>query len=376
MRTGGTDFQDEIELQLGARNPLTRGVSSSFDPMNKISYLMERKESRLISSLFTLRGLLVLSLLGFGYPVYGEDALLSGIRQLTYDGRRSGEGYFSPEGNALVFQSERDAANPFYQIFVLDLESGDSHRVSPGLGKTTCAFFQPGSDRLLFASTHLDPLALEKQTAELEFRASGKERRYSWDYDETMDIFSAKREGGDYRQLTTTKGYDAEGAYSPDGSLIVFSSLRDAFPLTSLSPEAQKRYEVDPAYYGEIYIMKADGSDQRRLTTTPGYDGGPFFTPDGKRIVWRRFNEEGLIANVFTMKIDGSDVRQITDFESMAWAPYFHPSGDYAIFTSNKLGFENFELYLVDAAGKHEPVQVSFSDGFDGLPVFSPSGTA
>ncbi|MDA7510778.1 M28 family peptidase [Verrucomicrobia bacterium] len=337
---------------------------------------MKRKETRLISTLFTFRGFLTLSLLGLVSPVCGEDALLSGIRQLTYDGRRSGEGYFSPEGNALVFQSERDVANPFYQIFVLDLESGDSHRVSPGMGKTTCAFFQPGSDRLLFASTHLDPKTLEKQTKELEFRASGKERRYSWDYDESMDIFSAKREGGDYRQLTTAKGYDAEGAYSPDGSLIVFSSLRDAYPLASLSAEDQKRYEMDPAYYGEIYIMKADGSEQRRLTMTPGYDGGPFFTPDGKRIVWRRFDEEGLIANVFTMKIDGSDVRQITDFKSMAWAPYFHPSGRYAIFTSNKLGFENFELFIVDAAGKHEPVQVSFSDGFDGLPVFSPNGKA
>ena len=337
---------------------------------------MKRKETRLISSLFSLRGWLILSLLGLARPVSGEDALLSGIRQLTYDGRRSGEGYFSPDGNALVFQSERDAANPFYQIFVLNLESGDSHRVSPGRGKTTCAFFQPGTDRLLFASTHLDSSALDKQKAELEFRASGKERRYSWDYDETMDIFSARREGGDYRQLTTAKGYDAEGAYSPDGSLIVFSSLRNAFPLTSLSSEDQKRYEVDPAYFGEIYIMNADGSEQRRLTTTPGYDGGPFFTPDGRRIVWRRFDKDGLIANVFTMKTDGSDVRQLTDFKSMAWAPYFHPSGEYAIFTSNKLGFENFELYIVDAAGKHEPVQVSFSDGFDGLPVFSPSGKA
>lgn len=335
---------------------------------------MDMKEISLLPFLSALRGLLVLSLLGHLPSALGNDAVLTGVRQLTYDGLRSGEAYFSPDGKALVFQSERDASNPFYQIFVLDLESGDSHRVSPGLGKTTCSFFQPGSDRLLFASTHLDPKALEKQQVELEFRASGKERRYSWDYDETMDIFSAKREGGDYRQLTTAKGYDAEGAYSPDGRLIVFSSLRNAFPLESLSAENRKRHEVDPSYFGEIYIMNADGSEQRRLTNSPGYDGGPFFTPDGKRIVWRRFDEAGLIANVFTMNIDGTDVRQITDFKSMAWAPYFHPSGDYAIFTSNKLGFENFELYIVDAMGEREPIQVSHSEGFDGLPVFSPDG--
>ncbi len=120
--------------------------------------------------------------------------------------------------------------------------------------------------------------------------------------------------------------------------------------------------------------MDADGSNQRRLTSTPGYDGGPFFSPDGKRIIWRRFDKTGAIADIYTMKIDGSDVRQITNFKSMSWAPFFHPTGQYIIFTSNKLGFSNFELYLVDAAGEHEPVRVTFTEGFDGLPTFSPDG--
>jgi Tol biopolymer transport system component len=75
------------------------------------------------------------------------------------------------------------------------------------------------------------------------------------------------------------------------------------------------------------------------------------------------------------MKLDGSDQRQITDFGSMSWAPYFHPSGEYIIFASNKLGFENFELFIVDAEGRKEPVRVTYSDGFDGLPVPSPDGT-
>ena len=74
------------------------------------------------------------------------------------------------------------------------------------------------------------------------------------------------------------------------------------------------------------------------------------------------------------MRLDGSGLRRLTNFDSMSWAPYFHPSGAYVIFTSNKLGFSNFELYLVDAMGRHEPVQVTATDGFDGLPVFSPDG--
>jgi Tol biopolymer transport system component len=303
-----------------------------------------------------------------------EPQFLSNVRQLTFEGRRSGEGYFAPDGHQLIFQSEREPGNPFYQIYILDLESGDTHRVSPGSGKTTCAFFRPGSDEVLFASTHLDPEAKAKQKAELDFRASGKEKRYSWDYDEHMDIFSARQDGSQIRRLTKTEGYDAEGSYSPDGRKIVFCSLRDAFPLSKLSAEDRKRFETDPAFFGEIYIMDSDGGNQQRLTRSPGYDGGPFFSPDGKRIIWRRFNDTGVVADVYTMDLQGKDVHRVTDFGSMSWAPYYHPSGRYIIFTSNKFGFSNFELFLADAEGKHEPVRVTDTDGFDGLPVFSPNG--
>ena len=305
----------------------------------------------------------------------GQARFLSRARQLTFEGRRSGEGYFSPDGQALVFQSERQEDNPFYQIHLLDLTRGDSHRVSPGLGKTTCAFFRPGTDQVLFASTHLDPEARAKQEAELAFRATGKSRRYSWDYDPMMDIFASHRDGSGLTRLTDAPGYDAEAAYSPDGSKIVFCSLRPAYPTHRLSAQKLKRLETDPAWFGDIYIMNADGSGVKRLTDTPGYDGGPFFSPDGQRIIWRRFTEDGLTADIHTMNLDGGGVRRLTDFNSMAWAPFYHPSGSYVIFTSNKHGFANFELFIVDVEGRHEPVRVTTADGFDGLPVFSPDGT-
>ena len=325
---------------------------------------------------WVLAGAIVAGAPGLAAPgQVGEERFLSHTRQLLFEGRRSGEGYFSPDGRMLIFQSEREPANPFYQIYTLDFETGDTVRVSPGIGKTTCAFFRPGSDEVLFASTHLDPEAVAKQKAELEFRASGRQRRYSWDYDEQMDIFMARRDGSNLRQLTHTRGYDAEASFSPDGKLIVFCSLRDAYPTNKLSPAELKHFETDPSWFGEIYLMNADGSNVRRLTRTPGYDGGPFFSPDGKRILWRRFTEKGDTADVFTMNLDGADVRRLTEFGAMSWAPWFHPSGRYLIFTSNKLGFSNFELYLVDAEGTREPVRVTFTDGFDGLPVFSPDGT-
>jgi len=306
--------------------------------------------------------------------VADESQFLSHTRQLTFEGRRSGEGYFAPDGNLLVFQSEREPGNPFYQIYLLDLLSGETARVSPGTGKTTCSFFQPGTGRVIFASTHLDPEAVAKQKAELDFRASGKVRRYSWDYDPAYEIFSCNQDGTQMQRLTDSPGYDAEGSVSPDGKQIVFCSTRGAYPLEKLNAQERARFEKDPAYFGDIYVMNADGSNVRRLTEAPGYDGGPFFSPDGQRVIWRHFDESGMIADVWTMKADGSDKRRVTDFKSMSWAPFYHPSGKYIIFTSNKLGFENFELFMVDVNGEHEPVRVTFTDGFDGLPVFSPEG--
>lgn len=303
-----------------------------------------------------------------------ERDFLTRVRRLTVEGRRAGEGYYSPDGKRMVFQSERDPANPWYQIYTLDLTSGDVKRISPGIGKTTCAYFRPNSDQILFSSTHLDPKSKQLQDDELAFRASGQQRRYSWDYDPEMDIFALSEKTGSLTRLTTARGYDAESAYSPDGQWIVFTSMRDAYN-RQLNATEKAALERDPSLFAEIYIMKADGSGQKRLTTEWGYDGGPFFTHDGTRIVWRHFDESGLYADIWTMKLDGTDQRQVTTFGSMSWSPFAHPSGEYFIFSSNKLGFENFELFIVDTAGTKEPVRVTYTDGFDSLPVFSPDGT-
>ena len=302
-----------------------------------------------------------------------ERELLSRIRRLTLEGRRAGEGYWSADGRRLVFQSEREPGNPFYQIYTLTLATGETMRISPGYGKTTCAFIHPTTGDVLFASTHHDPRSKELQKQELDFRASGKERRYSWDYDPEMELYVHTAKTGALTRLTNAQGYDAEASYSPDGRWIAFSSTRQAYE-RKLTPQEQKQLETDPSFFGEIYIMRSDGTELRRLTTVNGYDGGPFFSPDGTRIVWRRFDEQGLIADVFTMKLDGTDVRQLTSFGAMSWAPYIHPSGRYLLFASNKLGFENFEVLMVDIDGRKEPVRVTYSDGFDGLPVPSPDG--
>ena len=302
-----------------------------------------------------------------------EGVLLSRTRKLTLAGKRSGEGYFSQDGTRLIYQSERLPDNPFYQIFSLDLQTGENEMISTGSGKTTCAWYHPSGKRVLFASSHHDPEAKDKQKRELDFRESGKTRKYSWDYDEWYDIFEKNVDSVKLKNLTNAKGYDAEGCYSPGGNLIVFASNRQAYE-RKLSPKEEEILSRDKSYFAEIYLMNADGSNLRRLTNSAGYDGGPFFSADGKSICWRRFSENGHQAEIYVMDVDGSRQRKITSLEKMSWAPFFHPSGQYLIFSTNVHGFQNFELYLVDAKGAKEPVRVTFTEGFDGLPSFSPDG--
>lgn len=308
------------------------------------------------------------------YDTEREDQFLSNTQQLITESLRSGEGYFGADGSRFIFQSEVPGDNPFYQIYVRDLATGATNRVSPGIGLTTCSWIHPTLDRVMFSSTHEDPDALNKQAEEIRIRESGVERPYGWDYDRHYEIYQANADGSNIINLTNSDGYDAEGSYSSDGSKILFASNREAYSRT-LTQAEQKLFDDDSSYFMDLFVMDADGSNVKQLTNSPGYDGGPFFSPDNSEVVWRRFNPDGNSAEIWTMDIDGGNQRQLTSDAMVAWGPYYHPSGDYIIYSSNVLGHANFELFLIDAEGTNTPVRVTNTDGTDILPVFSPDGS-
>ncbi|MEI6234956.1 MAG: PDZ domain-containing protein [Planctomycetota bacterium] len=282
-----------------------------------------------------------------------ESAHLKNIRRLTFAGSKNGEAYFSPDGKEIVFQGVREEGNPFYQIYKLDLATGKSVRISTGTGKTTCSFFHPTKNRILFASTHLDAESVAKQKEEIEKQKAGKSERYNWNFDPNFDIFESDPDGKNLVQLTDAKGYDAECAYSPDGKSIVFCSWRDGD--------------------GEIYVMDADGKNQRRLTTEKHYDGGPFFSPDSKKIVWRRFEDEAQTSSeIWIMDADGANKKKITSLNSVSWAPYWHPSMKWIVFGS-RIDDPSFDLYAIRPDGT-ELTRLTFAAGFDSLPAISPDG--
>ena len=301
-----------------------------------------------------------------------ENQLLTNTFQLITDGARSGEGYFSADGTQFIYQAEMPG-NPFYQIYLLNLESGESNRVSTGVGLTTCAWIHPTLDRIMYASTHEDPNALAKQAEELAIRASGEVRPYGWDYDPSYEIYAADSDGSNLVNLTHAAGYDAEGSYTPDGRTILFASNREAYA-RPLSKVEQGLLDDDASYFMDLYVMDADGSNVKQLTFSPGYDGGPFYNAEGTKILWRRFNPDGNSAEIWTMDADGSNQRQLTANGMVNWGPYYHPSGAYIIYSSNVLGHANFELFMIDPEGSSDPIRVTNTDGTDILPVFSPDG--
>lgn len=292
-----------------------------------------------------------------------EAKYLSNIQQLTSTFGRAGEAYFSPDAKTIIFQAEeKDSGNPFYQIFTMDLASKSFRRVSPGIGKTTCAYFRPDGKKIIFASTHLDPDAKAKYEPEIRQReddkAKGVRRRYVWDFDQHMDIFESNPDGSELKRLTDAKGYDAEGAYSPDGKSIVYCSQRTG----NL----------------EIFIMNADGTNPRQLTkTSKCYNGGPFFSPDGKRIVFRSDRKEKDRLQLFVINVDGTGERCIADKPTwVCWGPYWHPDNKHVIYAGadhETGGRPNYDLYWINVDTGKE-TRITFAPGADVLPVFSPDG--
>ena len=287
---------------------------------------------------------------------------LRNIRQLTFSGENA-EAYFSSDGKQLVFQSTREGV-PCDQIFTMDLDGQNVRMVSNGDGRTTCGYFSPSQDSIVYASTHLGSIDCPSPPS-FEFG-------YVWAVYSDYDIFRVLADGSEPTRLTNTPGYDAEATIGPDGT-ITFTSVRDGDM--------------------EIYSMNPDGSNVRRLTTRQGPDGGPFFSPDGSKIVFRgreipdgpeyddykRLLDQGLWRptelEVFVMNSDGSDLYAVTDLAGASFAPFWHPDGERIIFSSNWHNPEgrNFDLFIINIDGTGLE-QITFNETFDSFPMFSPDG--
>jgi len=291
-----------------------------------------------------------------------QEKHLRNVKQLTFGGENA-EAYFSSDGKKLIFQSTR-GGRECDQIYTMNIDGSDVKMISTGDGRTTCSYFFPGDRKILYSSTHLGG----KQCPPRPDFSQG----YVWAVYDTFDIFTAKPDGTNLKRLTTTPGYDAETTINRQGKL-VFTSKRDG--------------DLD------IYTMDANGKNVKRLTNELGYDGGPFWSYDGKQIVYRAYHPQTqkeksdyvallkqnlirpTVLDIWVMNADGSNKRQVTHLNKASFAPYFFPDGKRVIFASNQADPKgrDFDLYMINVDGSGLE-RITYNNTFDGFPMFSPDG--
>jgi TolB protein len=297
---------------------------------------------------------------------YSQEKHLKNVRQLTFGGDNA-EAYFSFDDSKITFQATNEKWNAHCdQIFSSALDNFSPTMLSTKNGRTTCSYFLPGDTTILYASTHLAGMDCPPKPAP---RADHK---YVWPIYDSFDIFLADLKGNIIKQLTKSPGYDAEATVSPKGDKIVFTSVRNG--------------DID------LYTMNLDGSNVKQITNELGYDGGAFFSPDGKKLVFRASRpktedeiktykdllKQGLVMptdmEIFMCNADGSNLKQITKLGGANWAPYFTRDGKKIIFSSNHVskGY-HFNLWMcnIDGSGLE---QITYDNVFDAFPVFSNNG--
>ena len=311
--------------------------------------------------------------------VLGNDSLLyegekhfTNMQQLTFGGDNA-EAYFSFDGKYIIFQKTfaKDGI-PCDQIYVGKVpgpgEKFEYKRVSNGKGRTTCGAFLKDGKHVVFASTHLDADNCPPAPDRAKYG-----NKYIWPLYSSYDIFMADLDGNIVKQLTNSKGYDAEATISPDGKQMLYTSTKDG--------------DID------LYIMNLKTGKEKRITSALGYDGGAWFSPDGTKIIWRASRPkteaevkeykdllaENLVAptnmEVYTANVDGSNIKQVTSFGNANWAPAFMPDNKRIIFASNhqsKRGFP-FNLFIINEDGTNLQ-KISAEKSFDAFPMFSPDG--
>lgn len=291
---------------------------------------------------------------------------------------KAGEAYFDPDGRRIIFQAiehPADGSEPeeIYAMFLGTLAFDEAGAVigldritqlSPPRSANTCGWFHPDNDDIVLFATTMSPPRPGK--------VPGYQRdtgRYRWMFPPGMDIVAARlAEDGtviSFNPLTSDSNhYIAEGSWSGDGRHLLYCSLESGD--------------------GDIYCKDLVSGESHLLVGAAGYDGGPFFSPDGRRVTYRSdrrgdhllqvfvadlvFNEQGTIV--------GTDNEvQLTDNSHVNWCPFWHPSGTYLVYATSELGHENYEIFAV-SVGEETPRRrrITQSPGFDGLPAFDAAG--
>jgi Tol biopolymer transport system component len=280
--------------------------------------------------------------------IYLIDPTGSDEIQLTRDAGLNTSPAWSPDGSRIAFLSTRDgAAENTFELYVMDADgSGQTRLTREGTGAFA---WSPDGTRLAF--TRAGPGSLQS------------------------DLFVVDSDGSGETRFTEAPGEDHVESWSPDGTKILFSTSRHdewAGHLETMTAEL-----VIP----ELYVIDADGGDERRLTTNAFGELGASWSPDGRTILFvgfraararvpRSFPRPGSSA-LYLAGADGSKIRKLTAMSSPTDGAVWSPDGSAIAFTRRH--GKNYALIAIDRRGKG--LATLFKKRGLGIPTWSPDGT-
>lgn len=267
-------------------------------------------------------------------------------------GPDAAEAYWAPDSRHLIAQTKDPDAVPSSRggpgnlTWIFSDDGKEIWRVN-NRGQDACSFFFPDGRRVIWTSTrdHLDYPVGDWSDSD--------------NYPQGGELYVSDWKGRNVQRLTDNRYYEAEVSVSPDGQWIAFGRQIDG--------------NMD------IWVMKSDGTGERRVTdTTEWQEGAPFFLPDSDHIIfraWRKADYKKIRPTpmtVFTIRRDGSDWRRHTYDEGMNWHPVPAPDGRHYVYVK-ALTPSNWEIYLGDLAGS-EHRRLTYNDKLDILAQVSPDG--
>lgn len=325
--------------------------------------------------------------------VEAERGILENHVQLTSEARfrKAGECYFSPDGTQIIFQAVEHTEDirdeePFYQMYVADLvlERGmvtgieNVVRLSPEGSSNTCGWFHPTEPGVVvFGCTIVPP----SDPSRVGYQRESK--RYSWQFPKEMDIVRCELATADgtgsnlERLISDPEAYLAECVIRNDGRYMVYCEHKVA----------------EGSSGGDLLIRDLATGRDIPAAAVAGYDGGPFFSPDGKRLCYRSDRRGDDLLQIFVSELAFDHAGnllgverefQVTDNDHVNWAPYWHPSGLALVYATSEVGHDNYEVFMVDSDPGTDggPTRygtrtrrITFAPKFDGLPVFTNDGS-
>lgn len=335
-----------------------------------------------------------------------EAGALTGHVQLTFPEKflRAGEAYFSRNDKWIVFQAiprpaEGKSPDEHYSMYVAKVIYNDDGDItgleepllmSPPGSANTCGYFNPKKPwEIIFGSTVSAPQAQDTPGYQRGTRS------YRWAFPAEMDVVAKivppmlpnlrgpnGREVNmpadqlELRRIISQPGYQAECSFDPSGRYIVYANVQG-------TDEASGRPQIG------LDLLDTKVNRVLTLVKPQGYNGGPFFSPDGSMICMRADRKGDDLLQVYVLELDqaqdGSIVgvkseRQVTDNGHVNWAPFWHASSNSLVYATSEVGHDNYEVFSVEvprgeSAGKKpselKHKRITHAAGFDGLPVFS-----